>query len=87
MAGIWDVNAGEPLHRLDGHGLDLCLASFSASDDRMVNGGMARRIIWIARTGKRFKVLEGFSGYTSFCRFSAAGLLVLTGSSDYICRI
>ena len=83
---IWDLQTGQLVRELQGHNYALCMMCFSPNDDRIVTGGMAKTIIWNARTGER-RTLKSRTGYTASCRFSPDARFVLTGHSDNICRV
>jgi WD40 repeat protein len=83
---IWDLQTGKLVTELKEHMYAICMMNFSPNDDRIVTGGMAKTIVWNARTGERC-VLKGRTGYTASCRFSSDARYVLTGHSDNICRV
>ena len=85
-ARIWDLQTGRLVTELRGHTYAICMMSFSPNDHRIVTGGMAKTIVWNARTGDRC-VLQARTGYTASCRFSSDAKYVLTGHSDNISRI
>jgi WD40 repeat protein len=88
--GVWDLDTGQLRYRLVGHKQSLATMNFSPDNKYIATGGMEGRgscILWDRDTGELIRHMEGHYSYTSSCRFSSLGDLLLIGTAEHKCQI
>ena len=85
--GVWDIESGELLHRLN-HGKPLVMLDFSPVANSLVTSSMGSEIIvWDADTGRQLHKLVDPAGNSTSCQFSQDGRFILAGYADSKVRV
>ena len=87
-AGVWELESGKMVTRLNGKHNPLIMLQFSPNDDRIITGDMlGRTIIWNSRDGEQpLKVLKREASIIRTCRYSPDGRFIMSvdGTSSVI---
>jgi WD40 repeat protein len=86
-AKIWDVETGQVLKTLEGHGGDIHAVAFSPDGRWVTAGGEGSTVrVWDSHTGDLVRSFRGHTGLVSSLAFSADGRLV-SGSRDRTVKV
>jgi WD40 repeat protein/serine/threonine protein kinase len=86
-AKIWDVETGQELKTLEGHGGDIYAVAFSPDGRWVAAGGEGSTVrVWDSHTGDLVRSFRGHTGLVSSLAFSADGRLI-SGSRDKTVKV
>jgi WD40 repeat protein len=80
---VWDVETGDELQTLWGHGGEVYTLAFSPDGRWIASGGEDSAVkVWDSHTGKVVRTFRGHTGLVSSLAFSPDGRRLVSGSRD-----
>lgn len=84
---VWDIDQGEPVFQLVGHGTDVTSAIYSPDGKLIVTASEDHTIrLWDAMTGESLAVLQGHTDQVNWATFSPDGKRIFSVSNDRTVR-
>ena len=84
---IWDLQAGEVVHTLEGHTLPPGVLKFNDDGTRLLSGSPDRSVrIWDVETGRQIDVLHGHRSEVRAVQFTADETQVISAEVNYRMR-
>jgi len=85
---VWDAQAGELVHVLQGHEGPVWHAAYSPDGTRVLSAGDDGTVrVWDAQSGEPVHVLQGHGNWVSHAAYSPDGTRVLSAGDDGTVRV
>jgi WD40 repeat protein len=90
LVKVWDVQTGNVLQTLPGHGGNVYAVAFSPDDDGrwIASAGEDSAVkVWDSRTGKLVRSFRGHTSVVTSVAFSPDGRRLVSGSRDHKVKV
>src|SRR5439155_9475205 len=88
LVKVWDVQTGNVLQALPGHGGDVYTVAFSHDGRWIASGSEDSTVkVWDGRSGELVRTCRGHTGIVTSVAFSADGRRLISGSRDHTAKV